>query len=506
VLFQATFVAALVGVLVASGPPLAHGEDLLINGDFEDGATGWQSQSSPASCTPNDGDNALEIASPNTLQQTVEGPLASGEYTFSGYAQRTSGGGSLTVMFVWLDSGGAPVQPSQQTFTLPPGAFVPIQFGPKPKPANAVSLRIVLQASPVQSTSALTVCFDDMALDGPGLATATPLPTDTPSPAPTETSTPDPTETTAPNPSPGATSTTAPSATSTSVPSTNTPSSKTATPVTAKANEPSYVFTNGSFEEGTDGWQKFGGELGVATEPRVSGNASGMLTSSTTSTKWAYQTVAVDQGQTYEFSGYVQASSGVSRALLRISWYKAADGSGEAISSSDSTADVSGASGGFVFLSTGAVQPPAGALTAKTRVLLTPSGAGTTSLYMDDLSFGVASTTAAMSTPAAPAQTSTPAASATTKPETTSTTGSRRSSTAAIEEAEAPAGTATPGGLVSEVSAVRAPKPTAAPLTAPIAQPADDEDHGVPLLWLAAGTAFVVGLMGTYWQSKHRRP
>ncbi|HEX5140954.1 MAG TPA: carbohydrate binding domain-containing protein, partial [Dehalococcoidia bacterium] len=343
VLFQATFVAALVGVLVASGPPLAHGEDLLINGDFEDGATGWQSQSSPASCTPNDGDNALEIASPNTLQQTVEGPLASGEYTFSGYAQRTSGGGSLTVMFVWLDSGGAPVQPSQQTFTLPPGAFVPIQFGPKPKPANAVSLRIVLQASPVQSTSGLTVCFDDMALDGPGLATATPLPTDTPTPAPTETSTPDPTETTAPNPSPGATSTTAPSATSTSVPSTNTPSSKTATPVTAKANEPSYVFTNGSFEEGTDGWQKFGGELGVATEPRVSGNASGMLTSSTTSTKWAYQTVAVDQGQTYEFSGYVQASSGVSRALLRISWYKAADGSGEAISSSDSTADVSGA-------------------------------------------------------------------------------------------------------------------------------------------------------------------
>jgi hypothetical protein len=28
----------------------------------------------------------------------------------------------------------------------------------------------------------------------------------------------------------------------------------------------------------------------------------------------------------------------------------------------------------------------------------------------------------------------------------------------------------------------------------------------VPLLWLAAGTAFVVGLTGTYWQSKRRRP
>jgi hypothetical protein len=50
-------------------------------------------------------------------------------------------------------------------------------------------------------------------------------------------------------------------------------------------------------------------------------------------------------------------------------------------------------------------------------------------------------------------------------------------------------------GLVSE----------AAPLATPRARPPDDENHGVPILWLAGAAAFVTGLGGALWQSKRRR-
>jgi hypothetical protein len=148
------------------------------------------------------------------------------------------------------------------------------------------------------------------------------------------------------------------------------------------------AIVNGGFEDGIEPWQKFGGELSLVSAPVHSGSAAAALASSTTSTKWLYQSVRVQEGAAYEFAGYLLAGAGVQEAYLRISWYESVDGSGSAIGNADSTARLPGGGAGFAFLTTGSVVAPAGASSARLRVMLAPAGAGAALLYADDLSFG----------------------------------------------------------------------------------------------------------------------
>ena len=95
--------------------------------------------------------------------------------------------------------------------------------------------------------------------------------------------------------------------------------------------------------------------------------------------------------------------------LLRISWYGSDDASGSAIDSADSQATVTGDAGGFRLLSTGPLQAPANAHSARVRLLLEPASAAPTRAFFDDVSFGET---------AAPADSSDPNGSA--RPTTTS--------------------------------------------------------------------------------------
>jgi len=92
--------------------------------------------------------------------------------------------------------------------------------------------------------------------------------------------------------------------------------------------------TNGGFEDdgangAPQGWRKIGGTAESTSSPVRSGNRALALTSETTATKWAYQTVAVDGGQFYQagaFARYTDAD--VKAVFLRTSWYASADGRG----------------------------------------------------------------------------------------------------------------------------------------------------------------------------------
>ena len=113
-----------------------------------------------------------------------------------------------------------------------------------------------------------------------------------------------------------------------------------------------------------------------------------MLVSATTSTKWLYQRLDVEAGSYYRLQAKaLKNDPGAREALLRISWYESADGSGNQLSTSDSPA-LTGQSLRFATLDTGPVQAPPEARSAKVRLLLRPASAASTAIYFDDVRFG----------------------------------------------------------------------------------------------------------------------
>jgi hypothetical protein len=151
---------------------------------------------------------------------------------------------------------------------------------------------------------------------------------------------------------------------------------------------------NGGFEE-TDGdgkplaWQKWGGELSRSSAARRDGQYAAAFASRTASTKWAFQTVAVEGDEAYVLSGYaLKNDANVGAAYLRLSWYASPDGSGTAIDSVDSTTRLTDDSSDFRLLSTGAVVAPAEAASAKVRLMLDPLSEAEGTVYFDDISFG----------------------------------------------------------------------------------------------------------------------
>jgi hypothetical protein len=444
------------------------GQEHITNGGFENGTAPWVLfNASVADC---DAGNGLRLAPPANQhgfgRQRIEGPLAAGTYRISGKVKRLTGNTSARLGVTWLDTTDQVVDAPEPSSLPAATSYTPFQFEFEAAP-NAFAA--VIGFSVTSGTSVASFCIDDVSIDGPPLATATPIPTDTP-PA-TSTPTVGPSSTISPTPA--------------------------ATVTATKTPQPTLGFRNGSFEDGITGWQKFGGELGITDTPRVSGLRAGVLSSSTASTKWAYQTVAIEPLRHYQFSGHLQAGPGLSSALLRISWYASPDGSGEALSTTDSTSSISAGTAGYVLLTTGPVQPPAGAKTARPRVLFTPAGAAEATLYMDDLDFLVEAATAipaATSAPAVAISTVAPAA-ATPVPLRTTPVATVVSTPAVVPEPT----------RVSEVSSARVvATPTAVAEVRGVRTEPPADGGGVPLIWLVGTGALVVGLGGAYMQKRRR--
>jgi hypothetical protein len=236
-------------------------------------------------------------------------------------------------------------------------AFGALTTGPVAAPVDARSARVRLMLRPASGAQA-SAFFDDVAFAGTSPPSPTPAATATVPPLPGATATPDP-----------------------------------ATPAPSQKDEPLLfpALTNGSFEDvredGTPyAWRKVGGEVAVTDTAQVDGDLALEFLSRTSSTKWAYQVVTVEAGRAYEFAGFASAGAGASQAFLRLSWYASAFGTGSEIASEDSPS-TSSATAAFQHLTTGAVEAPANAHSAKLRLMLRPVSAATAIAYFDSLAF-----------------------------------------------------------------------------------------------------------------------
>ena len=347
----------------------------LTNGGFEDDGAdgaplGWrkiggtiESVSSPV----RSGSRALALTSETTATkwayQTVQ--VDGGEfYQATAFARYTDA--DVKAVFVrvsWYasaDSGGQALSSvdSETMLNSVSPAFHALTTGAVAAPADARSARVRLMLRPVSGAQARAY-FDDVAF-----AQANPPP---PTPVPTATATLPPGATADPN---------------------------TATPTPTPTAEPRLfpVLTNGSFEDvredGTPyAWRKVGGEIAATDTAHVDGDLALQFVSRTASTKWAYQVVTAEAGRAYEFAGFSAAGTGAPQAFLRVSWYTSADGTGSLIASEDSPS-TSSATATFQHLSTGAIEAPADAHSAKLRLMLRPASAATAVVYFDSLSFG----------------------------------------------------------------------------------------------------------------------
>jgi hypothetical protein len=207
--------------------------------------------------------------------------------------------------------------------------------------------------------------------------TTPPSPTPMPTPTPISSPPPSPTPTSAPAPPP------APP-----------PSEAEAGEASSQTTEPRVFasLTNGGFEDvredGTPyGWRKVGGEMSASRAFQAQGERSAALVSRTASTKWIYQTVRVEGETFYRLrSVALKNDSRVQEALLRVSWYESADGSGRQIGTADSPA-LAEDSPEFVMLDTGPLQAPVEARSAKVRLLIRPASAAPAAVYFDAVRF-----------------------------------------------------------------------------------------------------------------------
>lgn len=388
------FLAASVGV--SSAP----GGELLDNGGFEDAVDGvpvaWTALSGtlrqvqePA---PAEGSYAGQLTCDATgsgqVRQAVE-VGAGGVYSFSGLVWKNDPVVKwVELRIYWQDASGAELSRDLSRLTGDDPSFRSRSLGPVTAPEGAVRAHAIVLVQCAEAGG--TIYLDDMSFEEvspPPTATATPSPSSVPSAQATVTPPPSAT------PAPSAT----PPPTATGVPT------------------PSHgLLVNGGFEAAVDGvpvgWLKYGGALSQVQSPVRSGSAAGSFVSETGSTKWIYQVVPVQAGAWYTLEGYVYLNDpGVLSSYLRVSWYATGDGSGSALSTTDSTLRLEGPAPAFRYLTTGPVQAPPGARSAAARAMLAPASAAHATIFLDDVSF--ASTGPATPTPI-PSATAAPQASA----------------------------------------------------------------------------------------------
>ncbi len=258
---------------------------------------------------------------------------------------------------------------------------------PTPEPAFTPTPTVAATFTPTPAITPTPV---------PG-ATSTPTPTRTATPTKTPTPTRTPTATRTPAPGPEPTNTSTPSPGSTATPR-NTPTpAPTFTPTrgpntptpTPRPIVPEFggLIRNGNFEQEEDGkplhWSKFGGTMALAGLS-YRGEHAGLLESDTSSLKWLYQVAQVTPGDWYLAEGFARIAEGSGAAFVRISWYESADGSG---TSNDQVDGVVVEGDGWSSIATGPVQAPAGARSARVRLVVRPAGATTMAAAFDDVRF-----------------------------------------------------------------------------------------------------------------------
>jgi hypothetical protein len=472
--------SALASVVLARALDDPNAAELLQNGGFEDGTLPWIAApgtaiAAAADVLDNDQAGAITIAaSPGLVVQNVK-LLPGSEYRLTG-SYRSGSVPTARVRFRLRAElpDAPPFTASTDDLVDPDGsAWRDAEIISAPVPCEAISLQVQI----VVTGMAGDVMFvDDLSLQPLGVAM--PCPTETPTITPTATPTATGTATTTPPAAATATDTPSRTATATATGTrtpTSTPGATTATS-TPLAPPPGELLVNGGFEAGLAGWDNVGGTLGAVDAPVRSGGLAGALFSNTTSTKWAYQIVAVAPTGWYQFDAYVLHNDAwVEGALLRISWYTSGDGSGSAFTSIDSALELAEPAPGFRLLSTGPVQAPPGVHSARARILLRPVGAIGATIYIDDASFHAATP------PPAPTSTATTTPSPTRTPAATRTSTVTRTPSATPTPAEntIAAATSTPSPTAGAPATSTRTPPRAATRT-PTATTAPEEEPAAP--------------------------
>ncbi len=354
---------------------------MLSGGGFEDGTGAWtvsRGQLEPVAAPVHGGSQAARLSgdSPQVHEVYQWLDAAPGQsYSFSGWVWLDDPNVARVYLRVlWFDQTGSTAgEVSSPWLTIGQPAYQSLSTGGEPAPAQARTARVGAVVVP-QTGAPFQVYLDDLSFQGPPPVIQTPTPTPTAPPPSPGTPTP------APPPSP-----------------TPTPAGPAAPPSTAPsavaAGPAVYPYlVNGGFEEvGEDGlpvgWDKVGGELSRTAAVHAEGAYAAALTSTTESTKWVYQTVAVEGGAYYRLEAQALNPDPAAEAFLRVSWYASRDGSGQAISSADSAA-VAANSPAFQHLSAGPVAAPAQARSARVRLMLRPASAAPFAAYFDAVAFG----------------------------------------------------------------------------------------------------------------------
>lgn len=412
-------------------PGDASAFDHVQNGGFEDGLDGWRigpGATFDVVDTAAEGSRSLRVVVDSgrfRIQQDLPAAIPPGVYVLSATVRAEAIGTRISIQLA-LDS--EPWNEPEATLVTIDTAWAAIEADARTGTASYARLTVEGDAPPGS-----IVFVDAVRLDGPPPTTVTATPTQT--------------------------STSLPGAAATTTALAAAPSpSATATPTLA-ADTIAWSLRNSGFEDaGADGapaaWEAYGGSARL-TAPGRSGAQAAEFQSATGSTKWLHQSVLVDAGAWYDFSAWVvHDDNGVAAAWLRISWYSSADASGTAITTSDSTTVLNAPSPGWRHLATGSVLAPAGARSARLRIMLAPASAAPAAIRVDDASF------APTDAPAAPLPTPpTPDAPAPPLPVARSgdasgparSTARTRTTSSAVSETGAPIGSVTGVVLISEV-------------------------------------------------------
>ncbi|MDZ4279090.1 MAG: hypothetical protein U1B78_08115, partial [Dehalococcoidia bacterium] len=445
-LLLAALVAASMAWALDGGPGVT---DFVKNGDFEDGVSDWEwvggnltTEDDPYA---DDTVGALTVTSPVAFVYQTFDVIPGGSYQLSGEFVDAQGNIDFAQLNLWpYDENGDPLPLEDADPRTTPGTWSSEVFT---LPCEAASADIEVA---IGGTFGSVAYLDDLRLKG--------APPATPCPAPTSTAT------------------TTPSLTATAPPSTTPPAGPTATPTPSATSTPGVpptptvpptpshgLLINGGFEAASDGaplgWDTKGGLLSQTEEPVHEGEFAGAFFSATESTKWVYQTVAVEPTAWYELDAYVfQDDPWVDSVLLRISWYASPDGSGSAVATVDSLSQLDEPQDGYRRLTTGPVKAPPGVQSARVRVLLRPVSDVSALIYVDDVTFRPSApppvptptpspTFTPTSTPTptrTPSATPTPPAGATSVPRETATSQPSATQPPALPSPTAPPGQATP--------------------------------------------------------------
>lgn len=393
----------LIAALIAIGSAPASAEELIIDGGFEAGLGDWTAIDGELSLVTNShsGNQAVQLSGTGAFDAVMFEfvPVASLEsYELSGWISAAPQSVERAHLRIhWINADGNPGATHDSAWKSGSGlSYEYLTTGLHVAPPGTVAARISLLA--IGLTLPFSVLVDDISFDGPRPDPPTPTAPPTVPPTASPTAPPSsPLATATPQTPPTPTPTAAPTV---SAPQTPTPIPAPLVPTAAPTPGPTpgapVIFTqltNGGFEDdGVNGvplgWRKIGGLVESVSSPVRSGSRALALTSETTATKWAYQTVQVNGGEFYRASAFARyTDADVKAVFIRVSWYASANGSGQTLWSVDSETILTSASPTFQFLTTGAVAAPADARSARVRLMLRPMSGAQARAYFDDVAF-----------------------------------------------------------------------------------------------------------------------